>query len=134
MGNDFVSTSNVKKNTLKIPLHFVNATQSGKIIILFWLLHIEKSLDCESPTSLEFITGLLTTNCRAGSHGQDHFLTSLLMHLHYNHNMLTDNKSVLTLRWFAHLSQSSLALCLWLSLCYKFCACALADFSEYCIE
>ena len=75
----------------------------------------------------------MTMNSRALSYGQDHLLTSLLIHLHHGHNMLTDNSQV-TQWWFVHLSQSSLALCLWLSLCYKFCACALADFPEYNIE
>ena len=34
-------------------------------------------------------------NSHAGSHGQDHLLTSSLIHLHYGHNMLTDNSQSL---------------------------------------
>ena len=37
----------------------------------------------------------MMTNSRAGSHGQDHLLTSLLIHLHHDHNMLTDNSQSL---------------------------------------
>ena len=70
--------------------------------------HIEKSSDSvqlkvhgfnnltHSPTSLDLLTGLLTTNSRAGSRGQDHLLTSLLLiHSHHGHNMLTDNSQSL---------------------------------------
>ena len=37
----------------------------------------------------------MMTNSRAGSHGQDHLLTSLLILLHHAHNMLTDNSQSL---------------------------------------
>ena len=37
----------------------------------------------------------MMTNSLAGSHGQDHLLTSLLIHLHHGHNMLTDNSQSL---------------------------------------
>ena len=37
----------------------------------------------------------MTTNSCAGSHGQDHLLTSLLMQLHHGHNMLTDKSQSL---------------------------------------
>ena len=42
-----------------------------------------------------FYNGLVTTNSRAGSHDQDHLLTSLLMQLHHGHNILTDNSQSL---------------------------------------
>ena len=37
----------------------------------------------------------MMTNSRAGSHGQNHLLTSLLMQSHHGHNMLTDNSQSL---------------------------------------
>ena len=37
----------------------------------------------------------MMTNSRAGSHGQDHLLTSLLIHLHHDHNMVTNNSQSL---------------------------------------
>ena len=41
-----------------------------------------------------------------------------------------DDVALFKLDDYTCISQSSLALCLWLSLCYKFCTCALADFSS----
>ena len=38
---------------------------------------------------------VMMTNSRAGYHGQDHLLTSLLIHLHHDHNILTDNSQSL---------------------------------------
>ena len=76
----------------------------------------------------------MTINSRVGSHDQDHLLTSLLMQLHHGHSMLTDNSQTL-LYGGSRISLKAISLfCLWLSLCYKFCASALADFSEYNIE
>ena len=49
----------------------------------------------DSPASVDLIVGLLTTNSRTGSHGQDHLITSLLKHLHHGHNILTDNSQSL---------------------------------------
>ena len=59
----------------------------------------------------------MTTNSRAGSHGQDHLLTSLIMQLyhgHHGHNMLTDNSQSLL---YGGLRISLRALALFVSGC-----------------
>ena len=93
-----------------------------------------KLTHCRFTSIVGFIRGfvLMMTNSRAGSHGQDHFLTSL----HYI-MIITCLQTIVSpysivVRVFP--PQSSIALHLWLSLCCKFCACALADFFEYNLE
>ena len=78
-----------------------------------------------------FYNGLVDNKHLCWVSCQDHLLTSFLMQLHHGHNMLTDNSQSLL---YGGSRISLRALCLWLSLCHKFCACALADFSEYNIE
>ena len=74
-----------------------------------------------------FYNGLVDNKHLCWVSCQDHLLTSFLMQLHHGHNMLTDNSQSLL---YGGSRISLRALCLWLSLCHKFCACALADFSE----
>ena len=49
-----------------------------------------------STSIVGFNDGLVVTKIsRAGPHGQDHLLTYLLIHLHRDHNILTDNSQSL---------------------------------------
>ena len=50
---------------------------------------------------------VMMTNSRAGSHGQDHLLPSLLMQLHHGHNLLTDNSQSFSVVVRASLSELS---------------------------